>query len=282
MDRFDRNVRFFGKDGQAKIRAAKVALVGAGGLGSIVGQELAYLGVGELCPIDDEELDDSNRNRYVSARACDPIPGSRKVDLMERMIKEIDPSIIVTKVHGPLISERAFLEIRTADYVFGCVDNDGARLVLTELCAAYGRPLIDLASDVESQEKLRYGGRVCVAWGGDGCPVCMGAIDMSAAQRDLANPNVRKDVEAIYGVDRELLGALGPSVIAVNGVVASLGVTEFMIGVTGIRAPVRLINYYGHLMRMTVSKDSPAADCHYCKGIYGVGARAAVERYLQT
>jgi len=54
-----------------------------------------------------------------------------------------------------------------ADYVFGCVNSEGARLILTELCAAYARPYFDSASDIEADDRSRYGGRVCVAWRGN-------------------------------------------------------------------------------------------------------------------
>lgn len=280
MERFDRNIRFFGKEGQEKIGAAKIAIVGAGGLGTFVGMEAAYLGVGKISVVDDEDLDNTNRNRYVTARARDPIPGSRKVDLMERLITEVDPSILVRKVYGRLRSERAFIEVRDADYVFGCLDNEGSRLILTELCAAYAKVYFDLASDVMPGEQPIYGGRVCVAKDGYGCPVCLSVLDMAEAQRELANPDVRKDMDAIYGVQRGLLGAKGPSVVSINGVVASLAMTEFMANVTGLRLPVRLLSYHGHTGKTLVSNDEPRPNCHYCKGIYGQGRKAGVERYL--
>ena len=53
-ERFDRNIRFFGKQGQARLRSASVAIVGVGGLGLHVAQQLAHLGVGALTLIDDE------------------------------------------------------------------------------------------------------------------------------------------------------------------------------------------------------------------------------------
>src|SRR5688572_12399233 len=97
-ERFDRNERFFGKEGQAKIRASGVAITGVGGLGTHVAQQLALLGVGRLVLIDSEELDASNLNRYIGARYDDPIPGSPKVEIGERLIKSIDPNIEVIKI----------------------------------------------------------------------------------------------------------------------------------------------------------------------------------------
>lgn len=278
-DRFDRNIRLFGKEGQARLRASSVAIVGVGGLGTFVVIELALLGVGTLYLIDDEELSKSNRNRYVGARHDDPIPGSPKVELGARLVASIDPSISVVKIPKTFFSEDAFDGIRKASHVFGCFDDDGPRLVLTELCAAYMKPLIDLASDVPQPGV--YGGRVCVAWDGTGCLHCLGEIDEKAARDYLEGEAARANVDAIYGVKRAALGETGPSVVSINGVVASLGVTEFMVGVTGMRPPTRLITYKGHESIVTRRKDAPPPDCYYCRSVRGSGRDADVERFLQ-
>lgn len=280
MERSDRNTRFFGKDGQDRLRAAKVAIIGAGGLGSHVCQQLAYLGVGEIRPIDHEELDVTNLNRYVTAYSDDLIPGSRKVDLCERLILRIDPSIVVQKVHAPLRSAEAFQAIRSADYVFGCLDNEGSRLILTELCSAYARSYFDLATEIIPGDEPTYGGRVCVTWNGNGCLVCLDELDLQEAQRDLANSAARRDVQAIYGVDAGLLNNKGPSVVSINGVIASLGVTEFMLMATGIREPRKLLTYRGHLGIVAANTDKPTPDCYYCRGIRGCKEAAGTERYL--
>jgi tRNA A37 threonylcarbamoyladenosine dehydratase len=65
-NRFDRNERFFGKEGQEKIRASRVAIVGVGGLGTHVVQQLSLLGVGGLALIDGEEVDHTNRNGCIT------------------------------------------------------------------------------------------------------------------------------------------------------------------------------------------------------------------------
>lgn len=280
MERSDRNIRFFGKEGQNRLRAAKVAVVGAGGLGGHVCQQLAYLGVGEIRLIDYEELDVTNLNRYVTAYADDPIPGSKKVDLCERLIKRIDPTIVVRKIHAPLRSAEAFEAIRTANYVFACLDNEGSRLILTELCSAYALPYFDLATEIIPGDEPSYGGRVCAAWDGNGCLVCLDEIDLQEAQRDLANSAAKLDVQAIYGVNARMLDNKGPSVVSINGVVASLGVTEFMLMATGVRAPRRLLTYRGHLGIVAANADKPAPDCYYCRGLRGLKEAAGTERYL--
>jgi hypothetical protein len=281
-EQFDRNIRFFGKEGQARLSASHVAVVGIGGLGTHVVQQLALLGVGHLTLIDKEELDKTNTNRYIGIRYDDPIPGTHKLNNGERIVKEINPKIHVEQIPFSLLSKESFKAITQAQYVFGCLDREGARLVLNELCAAHSKPYFDLSSDILPGDPPSYGGRVCVAWDGKGCIVCYGELDVAEAQADLAGPDVRQNREAIYGVNREVLNQVGPSVVSINGVVASFAVTEFMLAVTGIRTPKRLITYHGHRGIVTVTKEEPFPDCYYCKGVRGKGDAADVQRYLKS
>lgn len=280
-ERFDRNMRFFAKEGQERIAASRVAIIGIGGLGTHVVQQLSFLGVGHLALIDSEELDTTNLNRYVGARHDDPIPGTPKVDIGERLAKSIAPEIKVDKIFDSLVSDGAFDSVNSADYVFGCLDSEGTRLILNELCAAYDRPYFDLASDIVPDDPPIYGGRIYVAWDGAGCLVCSGVIDNDEAQAELGGTEARLNRDALYGVKRALLDQVGPSVVSINGVVASLAVTEFMVAVTGIRKPKRHCIYNGHTGKVTISSDEPFPDCYYCKGIRGQGDSAGLRDYIR-
>lgn len=279
MDRFDRNIRFFGAEGQAKLRNAHVAVAGCGGLGQHVIQQLAFLGVGKLTLIEDEALSRSNLNRYVLARHDDPIPGTHKIDNALRAISAIDPSIEVTPVRNSIRSHEAFEALRAAHSLFGCFDNDGARLILNEYAKAYSKEYYDLASDIEQDAGLRYGGRVVRVDQTPGCLVCLEHIDLAAARQDLESEGARRDRAKIYGVDAELLEEGGPSVVSINGVVASLGVTEYLGALTGLRASQRLLTYHGHRGIVTASQEV-TPDCYFCKTVAGTGANAGVERYI--
>ena len=280
-DRFDRQVRFFGREGQERLAAARVATVGVGGLGSHVVQQLAFLGVHAIVLIDAKELGLENRNRLVGVHEDDPIPGTRKVDIAERTAKAIDSSICVNKVFDSFVGKRGFDELIGADYVFGCLDSEGARLVLTELCAAYAKPYVDVSSDILPGDPVKYGGQVCIAWSGNGCLSCLNVLDRAQAAVELAGPEERRRRADIYGISSDLLDDAGPSVVSINGAVASLAVTEFMLGVTHLRATNRLLTYHGRTGKVTVSTDDPSPNCYYCKGLWGTGDRADVQRYLR-
>ena len=155
--RYDRNIRLFGSEGQNRLQAVTVAVAGVGGLGSYVAQHLALLGVGRIVLIDDDELDDTNRNQFIGARHVDPVPGSKKIFLSERLIRETNPDVDVKPIPEQLVSEDAFTAIKSADVSFGCFDEDGPRGILNELCAAYEKPYFDLASDVPDATLMAEG-----------------------------------------------------------------------------------------------------------------------------
>lgn len=278
--RFDRQLPLLGSEGQEKLRAARVAVIGAGGTGSFVIPQLALLGVGELTFVDHDDADYSTRNRHLCVRAADPVPGTPKVRAAERMVLEFDPTIKVHAVRASLLSPEGFAAVKEADYVFGCIDLEGIRLVLTELCAAYSKPYIDVASGVEPGVPTQYGGRVCCAIGGRGCLACLGELDPIEAGQDLETAGQRRDRRALYGVDQSHLARTGPSVVSLNGVVASLAVTEFMKLATGLAEPCRLLRYDGRQARVSVRTDAPRPDCFFCKSVWATGSDAEVERYL--
>lgn len=282
MDRHDRNIRFFGVDGQRLLRESVVAVVGCGGLGTHIIQQLAYLGVRKIIAIDGEDLGETNKNRYVLAYHEDPNKGFPKVDMIERSVALIDPEIEVVKVHAGLRSKKAFDALREARTIFGCLDNDGARFILNEFSLAYGKELFDLATDTHKDDNNFYfGGRVAyIAPTEPGCLVCMDLIDLKAAAEDLASEKSRQDRDSIYGVDRDDLSEAGPSVVSLNGIVASHAVQEYMLQTTGIRKATRQLQYRGNMAIVAVSRPQHDPDCYYCNSIKDAFDSANLERYL--
>ncbi len=278
--RYDRQLPLFGKEGQYKLRRLRVAVVGAGGLGSHMVQQLAFLGVGSLHVVDPDIAVETNLNRLIGIRYDDPLQMTPKVEIARRLVEAIDPSIETVPIQKDLISREGFEAVRKADYVFGCIDNDGPRLVLTELCAAYRRPYFDLASEIPADSPMDFGGRVCFSCEGNGCLYCLGLLSPAETRQYFMSPEQRLDARVLYGVPQSSLGTTGPSVVTLNGVVASLAATEFMLQATGLIEAKRLILYHGQRGIVTLSTDQPDSNCFYCKNVYGSGPEANVERYL--
>jgi hypothetical protein len=281
MHKHDRNERFFGAEGQKLLAKERVAVAGCGGIGEHAISQLTCLGVEEIIGIDDEDLSDTNRNRYVLAQHDDPVQGMHKVDIAERAVKRVDPDIIFAPVKASIRSADAFAALQRATTIFGCVDNEGSRLVLMEFAAAYRIPYFDLATDIPQGNVLDFGGRYALVDHHPGCLVCMGLLDADEARQDLENPAARVDRERIYGIAKSELDKAGPSVVSLNGVIASLAITEFIMRTTGLRPPARQLSYRGRtgIVTRSTSPES-ASSCYYCQLVKGAGEKASLARYL--
>ena len=278
-NRFDRNERLFGKEGQARLRQTRIAVMGAGGLGSHVIAQTALLGVGGITTVDRQDIALSDRNRYIGVWHTDPIPGSPKVTLARRHIDLIDPGIAVMPIKDDILSAAGLKAIEGADFVFGCVDNDGVRFFINEACVAYEKPLIDLASDVPEQGV--FGGHVAIITSDHGCLHCLDLLDPGEVRRYLSPAEMIENEAAVYGIKTSALGDTGPSVVSVNGVVASLGVTAFMAIATGMEVPYTFQTYRGDRGIVTRKTMTAPEDCYYCSVVRGQGAQADLERYFR-
>jgi hypothetical protein len=261
--RYSRNEALFGVQGQAKIAGAKVTIIGLGGLGSHVAQQLAYLGVRSFGLVDSDVVTESSLNRLVGAVETDVGTRIKKIAVAERMTHGVTPGAAVRTLDGQFPEPDAQRLVEWADVVFGCVDRDLHRLELTETCSKRGKPYFDLASDTGGGDEPWYGGRV-VFCNGNGCLVCWGLLDQEQMALDRMSEAERETDRRIYGVDRGALHRAGPAVVSVNGTVASLAVTEFMVHLTGLRDPVGQLTYRGDLATVRRSLDPPEPDCLYC------------------
>ncbi len=269
----------FGAEGQRLIEAQRAVVVGLGGIGSHVAQGLAYAGVQAVGYVDDDRIDETSLNRVVGAGPDDL--GRLKVEVARDRTRAILPTATVTALPVNLRTRRAFDLLTQASVIFGCVDHDGPRLVLTELAAAYRIPLIDVASEIFPAAPGRpfdFGGRVVVAQPGDYCLFCAGQIDRELAKEELESPEVRAlRRKHGYGLGEN---SPAPSVCALNGVVANLAVMEFVAFATRLRPPERRLTYKGMRGVVTASNDHGAFDCYTCKCVCGLGDAASLSRFL--
>lgn len=270
-DRYSRNEGLFGQDGQAAIAKTRVAIVGLGGLGSHVAQQLAYLGVRSYALIDFDHVTESSLNRLIGASDANVAARTLKIDVAEGLITGVQPDAAVVKVDRPLTAPTAIAALADVDVVFGCLDRDIHRLDLTDIAARHAKPYFDLATDTVGDNHEIYGGRVILA-DGTQCLVCLPEIlDQRSIATDRLDHNLRDAQDRIYGVDRSALGQSGPAVVSINGVVASIAVTEFVARTTGLREPFKHLIYRADLGIVRRSNGPPAGDCYYCAGLWGSG-----------
>ncbi len=280
---FDRQLPWFTPEGQRQLRRLRVAVVGCGGIGSPLLQNLVYLGCRDFVLIDEDVSDETSMNRLVTATAADV--ETAKTVLGRRLIKSVVPSARVVALNLSLQTPEALDALKGVDVIFGCVDNDGARLILNELALAYSIPYFDVASGIKTKEgKIsEAGGRVAIVLLGGPCLACMGEIDAEEASYFLASPAERAEREARGYVAG--MNVKAPAVISLNAAVAAAAVNEFAVFVSGLR-PVNIYTDYDVLgvgrpsksqwMSPTrIKRDTACVSCT----IAGYADAVGIERY---
>lgn len=273
LECYDRQVRAFGVEGQQKIQELTVGIVGAGGTGSIVIEQLAHLGVQRYILMDMDTIEETNLNRLVGA-GWDDI-GQPKVKIGERQILRIVPHATVSTLQQDILNKDIWRALLDADIVFGCIDAHGPRSLLNRMAYQYFIPVIDMGTGLSkgAEETLEIAGRVNYVAPGMPCLWCCQELSSIKVRRDFLNE--RERAEDPYFVDGK--GEPQPAVISVNGVVSSLAVTMFLSIVAGIPSPPRILNYLGHHGRVKEFAPSINPTCPFCsrdEGFWGLGDKA--------
>jgi molybdopterin/thiamine biosynthesis adenylyltransferase len=263
----DRNVRAFGT-GQQRVQRMRVGIVGLGGVGSLIMEQLAHLGVGTLTLIDFDTLEASNLNRVVGASLGDV--GAAKVDVAERLVRRIDSSIKVQAWRESVLKESTARRLLDCDLVFCCTDSHGSRAVLNQLSYQYLIPVIDtgVRIDALAGRISSVVGRVQLLSPGLPCLTCSDLLDPEQIRRDFLSDAERKADPYITGHSEPQ-----PAVVSINGVVASLAVTMFLSVVAGVPSPGRHLLYLVAESVVRRIGGEPAPNCIVCSA-RGAYARA--------
>lgn len=256
---FDRQVRAFGAAGQRAIERLRVAVVGLGGTGSIIAQQLVHLGVRDFILIDPDVVEETNLNRVVGSTEADVT--RPKVDVAAEAIRRFAPSARVTCVRDDVIRSRTARAMTEADFIFGCTDSHGSRAVLQQVSYQYLIPCIDMGSTITTNAGTLTGifGRVQLLSPSLACLNCSGLLDSEEVRRDMMSAFERQLDPYITG---ERVPA--PAVISINGTVSSLAVTMFMAVVTGIPSRARHLVYNALNSTLRNVRAAPADNCYIC------------------
>lgn len=127
-----------GMEGQKKLKAAKVLLVGTGGLGAPLGLYLAAAGIGKIGLVDFDVVDFTNLQRQVIHSTKDV--GRNKIDSAAEKMLGINPHLVIAKHEVALTSENALDIIKDYDYVVDGTDNFPTRYLVNDACVLLGKP----------------------------------------------------------------------------------------------------------------------------------------------
>ena len=224
---YDRNVRAFGTAVQTTLSDLTVGVVGCGGTGSAVTEQLVRLGVRRFVLIDPDTLSASNLTRVYGSRAEDV--GRRKVDVAIAHLRSIAPDVAAEAVPSMLTVVEAAKRLLPCDVVFGCTDDNAGRLVLSRIPTYLLTPVIDcgvLLSSGRAGELTGIDGRVTVVLPEDACLVCRDRIDIARAGAEMLTPEERRRLEGEGYAPA--LGRVEPAVVTYTSMVAAYSVSELL------------------------------------------------------
>jgi molybdopterin/thiamine biosynthesis adenylyltransferase/rhodanese-related sulfurtransferase len=153
-----------GVAGQERLAAARVLVVGAGGLGSPALQYLAAAGVGRIGVMDDDAVDETNLQRQTIFASADV--GESKAAVAAQRLRALNPWIAVDPIAARFDASNARELVRLYDVVLDCTDRFTTRYLVSDACVLEGKP--DVYGSI-----FRFDGQVSVFGAGGPCYRCL-------------------------------------------------------------------------------------------------------------
>lgn len=225
-------------DGQQKLLASRVLIIGLGGLGAPAAQYLTGAGIGTLVLADDDDIHLSNLQRQTLFTMDDL--GQSKAEVTKQRLARLNPDIELVALREKLAGESLRHEVDRADVVLDCTDNMATRQAINAACVALNTPLITASA-------VGFGGQLTVLtppWT-QGCYRCLWADD------DEPQRNCRT------------AGILGP-VVGVMGTLQALEAIKLLSGIETPRNTLRLFDArVGGWRQLALQR---ASGCRVCGG----------------
>lgn len=207
-DRYNRQ-SFLGANSEEIFADAKIGIIGLGGGGSHIVQQLAHIGIKNYVIYDPDVVEESNLNRLVGATAADVLASTPKVAIARRLIESLHDDAIIEDFRMNWQSHAG--PLKSCDIMFGSVDTFLARHEIEVLSRRYLIPYIDIGMDVHSVKNVppRMAGQVFLSMPGGPCMYCLNFLTESKLAEEASK-----------------YGAVGnrPQVIWPNGILASSAV----------------------------------------------------------
>ena len=230
----DTRLAFLQREGLARIREIRAAVVGAGGSGSHIVQQLAHLRVKSIVSIDPDVLEVSNVNRVVLSHYG--AVGRPKSEILASRLRKLRTEII--PIVASVESGDAINALQAADICFGAVDHYGTRHLIEYFARMALVPVIDVGMQITPREHsvtdepavLSAGGQIVTSLPGAACFWCMGFLSDDLLTRErtrYANGDAQYEQQ----------------VISINGLLASQAVTNMLGLFAGFVGPSGVSRY---------------------------------------
>jgi ThiF family len=283
---YDRQSRLFGPAGQAVLSKMRVAVIGLGGIGSILVELLGRLGVGHLVLIDPDKIDPTNLHRLPAARRLDAMTWLRrdgapafakrlgealstpKTRLAARNIRRANRTTKVTKLRCDVADPRAVAALTQVDWIFLAADTNTARHVTNAVIQQYLMPGIQVGVSIPVATDGQVG-EVHVAirplLPGTACQWCQELIDPSELALEAQPDYVREQARYVNDLP-------SPAVMTLNTIAAGEAANYFMFSSVALHTDEADLDARTHFPRTRERDRQGAAGrlrCRWCSPAHG-------------
>lgn len=293
--RFDRQIRMFGGEGQAILARAKVAIIGLGGVGSVLAELLGRLGVGHFVLVDDDRVQPTNLPRLVDATKWDAMTwlcaegrpawvrrlgfrlATRKTALAARVIRKANSKARIEQ-RVSVMEETVVTEVlKDCDYIFLAADSHRARRLFNAIVHQYLIPGVQLGTkiqaDAASGTLVNVHSIARLVTPDSGCLLCNQGVDRARLRDESITADMRRAQRYVDDPD-----VVAPSVITLNALSASQAANDFLFYMTRLAAPDAFQGYIqGRPLERRIRfqqprRDPNCPDCgHHGDSRYGRG-----------
>ncbi len=214
LDRYARHIVLpqLGGAGQQRLKAARVVVVGAGGIGSAAIPALAGAGVGSLTIIDGDAVELSNLQRQPLYRTADV--GRSKAELAAAFVAERNPHVAVRAIAERIVRANAEAFLSGHDLILDGTDNFATRLLISDTAVRLGLPLVSAAGQQFQGQVALFRGKPCFrcfvgdAFDADNCDTCAELGVLGALTGTVGSFAALVAIRAMAGVGDDAAGTL--------------------------------------------------------------------------
>ena len=283
----------FGDQAAHRLRRSTVAVIGAGGTGSVAIETLARAGVGRLIIVDPDALEESNLERVHGSSPEQAARKEAKVSVARKHVLSIDPACQVEAYIGALPQAEIVDAVVTADVVLGCTDQQHSRLALSDLTIRYLVPSLDCGVMLEGADGRVTGQILQVTrfLPADACPLCRKLVNPTRLSQELMSPEERSRRRAAadqalargedahpYWHEQAQLNTVG-YLTTIAGAMAAGYAIGWLTGRFGPPFTRLQLNLAGKFVDLADSDEAPLPDC-VCRRVRGWADQAAADALI--
>lgn len=214
LDRYARHIVLprVGGVGQQRLKAAKIVIAGAGGVGAALIPALAGAGIGQLTIIDGDTVDLSNLQRQSIYRTADV--GKSKAALASAFVAERNPHVAITPLAERIEADNVERLLANHDLIIDGTDNFATRLLVSDAATKLGIPLLSAAAQQFQGQVALFKGRPCYrcfvgdAFDTDDCDNCAELGVLGALTSTVGSFTALMAIRAVVGIGGDPSGTL--------------------------------------------------------------------------